>query len=167
MMNNNSSLEKQLRTLRKRSTFTLFLTWMALFFTVVGIAAGYKNFLRVHDKAKVAQESALSIASLAPSYALRESVESWQQEVTSKLTTSSAQAAAELDELKAVRESNLFITEALNKQVEQMTLQQKRRRLRLPGGPGRGRVLPRRGENGVSARRAKNGGIKNVFFKLK
>ena len=129
MMNNNSSLEKQLRTLRKRSTFTLFLTWMALFFTVVGIAAGYKNFLRVHDKAKVAQESALSIASLAPSYALRESVESWQQEVTSKLTISSAQAAAELDELKAVRESNLFITEALNKQVEQMTLQQNTQQL--------------------------------------
>ena len=32
--------------------FTLFIAWMALLFTAVGIAAGYKNWLRIHDKAK-------------------------------------------------------------------------------------------------------------------
>jgi len=124
MMNNNASLERQLKTLRKRSTFTLFLTWLALFFTVVGISAGYKNFLRVHDKAKDAQQSAMSTAQLVPSLASKESVEIWQQGVITKLKENSEQLAAELDELKAVKESNTYIAEALNKQVEQVTLQQ-------------------------------------------
>ena len=124
MMNNNSSLERQLRTLRKRSTFTLFLTWLALFFTVVGIAAGYKNFLRVHDKAKAAQEMALQFSNIAPTFATKSTVQSWQQGVVSKLEKTSAQSSAELSELQAVKESNEFITEALNKQAQQMTMQQ-------------------------------------------
>jgi uncharacterized protein HemX len=124
MMNNNSSLERQLRTLRKRSTFTLFLTWLALFFTVVGIAAGYKNFLRVHDKAKAAQEMALQFSNIAPTFATKSEVESWQGSIASKLQHTSEQSAAELDELKAVKESNEFISKALNKQAQHMTLQQ-------------------------------------------
>jgi uncharacterized protein HemX len=129
MMNNNSSLEKQLRTLRKRSVFTLFLTWMALFFTVVGIAAGYKNFLRVHDKAKVAQEKALSVAALAPSFASKDVLDLWQQGVIKQLSETSANSALELDEIKSLKESNLFITEALEKQMKQLTLQQSSQQL--------------------------------------
>ncbi|PWQ99370.1 uroporphyrinogen-III C-methyltransferase [Leucothrix arctica] len=124
MMNSNSSLERQLRTLRKRSTFTLFLTWLALFFTVVGIAAGYKNFLRVHDKAKAAQEMALQFSNIAPAFATKSEVDSWQQGISKKLEKTNAQASAELSELKAVKESNEFITEALSKQAQQMTIQQ-------------------------------------------
>lgn len=129
MMNNNSSLEKQLRTLRKRSTFTLFLTWLALFFTVVGIAAGYKNFLRVHDKAKVAQEKALSVAALAPSFASKDVLDLWQQGVIKQLSQTRENSALELDEIKSLKESNLFITDALEKQMRQMTLQQSSQQL--------------------------------------
>jgi len=35
-----------------KSWFTLFIAWMALLFTAIGIAAGYKNWLRISDKAK-------------------------------------------------------------------------------------------------------------------
>jgi uncharacterized protein HemX len=124
MMNNNASLDRQLRTLRKRSTFTLFLTWLALFFTVVGISAGYKNFLRVHDKARVAQDAALSVASLVPTYATKEAVESLHSDISKSLNKVSAQSAAEMSQINAVKESNIYITEALNKQVEQLTFQQ-------------------------------------------
>jgi len=124
MMTNNASLERQLRTLRKRSTFTLFLTWLALFFTVVGIAAGYKNFLRVHDKAKAAQQTALQFSTVAPTLASKESVELWKQDISEKLAETSEQSATELAELKAVKESNTYISEALAKQVQQITLQQ-------------------------------------------
>ena len=124
MMNNNASLEKQLRTLRKRSNFTLFLTWLALFFTVIGISAGYKNFLRVHDKAKVAQERAQTVARLAPSFVSKDVIDLWQQGVIKELKTTKEKSEAELDELKAVKESNEFIAASLSKQVEQLTLQQ-------------------------------------------
>ncbi|RVU84586.1 hypothetical protein EOL70_10005 [Leucothrix sargassi] len=124
MMNNNASLERQIRTLRKRSTFTLFLTWLALFFTVVGISAGYKNFLRVHDKAKAAQQSALQFSTMSPNFATKQSVEEWQQDIVSQLETVSAQSAAELAEIKAVRDSNQFITDTLNKQIERVNSQQ-------------------------------------------
>jgi uncharacterized protein HemX len=35
-----------------KAWFTLFIAWMALFFTAIGIAAGYKNWLRISDKTK-------------------------------------------------------------------------------------------------------------------
>lgn len=42
------------KTQRKSGTawFTLFIAWMALIFTAIGIAAGYKNWLRISDKTK-------------------------------------------------------------------------------------------------------------------
>jgi len=35
-----------------KAWFTLFIAWMALIFTAIGIAAGYKNWLRISDKTK-------------------------------------------------------------------------------------------------------------------
>jgi len=124
MMDHTSGLEKQVRTLRKRSIFTLFLTWLALFFTVIGIAAGYKNFLRVQDKAKEARDDAKVAVALVPQMASKTSIENWQREIRSQLISSQAQTAKELSELKSLKSRNTYIETTLRQQVEQLTSQQ-------------------------------------------
>jgi len=124
MIDHTSELEKQVKTLRKRSLFTLFLTWLALFFTVVGIAAGYKNFLRVHDKANEARTDAKAVQHLLPKLVQKDTVEAWQKDVTQQLQSSRAQSAAELKALKGVSETSSYVANTLNQQVQQLTLQQ-------------------------------------------
>ena len=124
MANHSSGMEKQIRTLRKRSLFTLFLTWLALFFTVVGIAAGYKNFLRVHDKAKAAGLDAKVARDLLPELARKDVIQDWQEQVRQQLKVSSAQNALELAELKNVSNTSAYVADTLNEQVRQLTIQQ-------------------------------------------
>lgn len=124
MIEQSAGVEKQLKTLRKRSMFTLFLTWMALFFTVIGIAAGYKNFLRVHDRATQAKADAEIAKTLLPQLARKDDVEGWQREVRQQLKTSSLQYANELEELRVVKDSTAQVADALNDQVKALTIQQ-------------------------------------------
>ena len=124
MLDHTGGLEKQIRTLRKRSLFTLFLTWLALFFTIVGIAAGYKNFLRVHDKANQARDDAKVAMVLMPQMASKRSVDSWQNDIRMQLMATQAQSSKELDELKILKNRNTYIEAALQQQVEQLTRQQ-------------------------------------------
>lgn len=124
MIEHSAGIEKQLKTLRKRSVFTLFLTWIALFFTVIGIAAGYKNFLRVHDRATQAKADAEIAKTLLPQLARKDEVEGWQREVRQQLKTSSLQYANELEELRVVKDSTAQVADALNDQVKALTIQQ-------------------------------------------
>ena len=132
MMDHSNGLEKQIRTLRKRSLFTLFLTWLALFFTVVGIAAGYKNFLRVHDKAKLATTDAKSAMALVPQMASKKSIENWQREIRSQLVITQTQTTEELSELKLLKNSNTYTEDTLKQQIEQLTRQQQLLKLNSP-----------------------------------
>lgn len=125
MIEHSAGIEKQLKTLRKRSVFTLFLTWVALFFTVIGIAAGYKNFLRVHDRATQAKADAEVAKTLLPQLARKDEVEDWQREVRQQLKTSSLQYANELEELRVVKDSTAQVADALNDQVKALTIQQR------------------------------------------
>ncbi len=125
MIEHSAGIEKQLKTLRKRSVFTLFLTWVALFFTVIGIAAGYKNFLRVHDRATQAKADAEVAKTLLPQLARKDEVEGWQREVRQQLKTSSLQYANELEELRVVKDSTAQVADALNDQVKALTIQQR------------------------------------------
>ena len=121
MIDHTTGLERQVRTLRKRSMFTLFLTWLALFFTIIGIAAGYKNFLRVHDKANAARDDAMAVMTLMPQMASKSSIENWQREIRSQLVSNQVQASQEFGELKSLKESNQYLESALKKQIEQLT----------------------------------------------
>ena len=125
MIDHPTGLDKQVRTLRKRSIFTLFLTWLALFFTIIGIAAGYKNFLRVHDKAKQAQDDAKVAMALVPQMASKVSIENWQREIRSQLIANQLQSSKELTELKSLKTSNVYLETTLKQQVEQLTRQQR------------------------------------------
>ena len=124
MIDHSTGLDKQVRTLRKRSIFTLFLTWLALFFTIIGIAAGYKNFLRVHDKAKQARDDAKVAMALMPQMASKISIENWQREIRSQLIANQAQSTRELKELTSLKTSKAYIETTLKQQVEQLTRQQ-------------------------------------------
>lgn len=124
MVDHTSGVEKQIRTLRKRSLFTLFLTWLALFFTVIGIAAGYKNFLRVHDKAKEAGLDAKVARNILPELARKDVIQDWQEQVREQLKVSSEQNALELAELKKVSNTSAYVADTLNEQVRQLTIQQ-------------------------------------------
>lgn len=119
-----SGMEKQIRTLRKRSLFTLFLTWLALFFTVVGIAAGYKNFLRVQDKAREAGLNAKVARDILPELARKDVIQEWQAQVRDQLKSSSEQNARELSQLKEVSNTSAYVADTLNEQVRQLTIQQ-------------------------------------------
>ena len=132
MIDHTTEMEKQVRTLRKRSIFTLFLTWLALFFTVIGIAAGYKNFLRVHDKSKAASDDAKVAMALMPQMASKLSIENWQREIRSQLIASQVQSTKELGELKELKNSTAYIETALKQQVEQLTRQQQLLKVGIP-----------------------------------
>ncbi|PID46297.1 MAG: hypothetical protein CSB47_05060 [Proteobacteria bacterium] len=124
MVDHSSMTEKRIRVLNKRSIFTLFLTWLALFFTVVGIAAGYKNFLRVHDQAKQATRDAKIAKDLLSELARKDVIQTWQQQVREQLEASRQRNARELAELKAVSNTSSYIASTLDEQVRQLTLQQ-------------------------------------------
>ena len=65
---------KLLKKINRRTRFTQFLAWLALFFTAVGIAAGYKNWLRIHDKAKLNLRNVEEIRGEMPDFAKKSKV---------------------------------------------------------------------------------------------
>ena len=116
--------QKLLRKLNRRTRFTQFLAWLALFFTMVGIAAGYKNWLRIHDKAKAGLQGVEEIRKALPRFAKQERVAVLEKELNDNFKNNKAHLDSAMHELRNIQDSTQHIAETVYTQVEALTKQQ-------------------------------------------
>lgn len=116
--------QKLLSKLNRRSRFTLFLAWLALFFTIVGIAAGYTNWLRIHDKAKAGLRGIEEIRLELPKLAQKSRVDVLQKDISDNLMDSKTHLDKAMHELRNIQDSTQHIAETVYVQVEALTKQQ-------------------------------------------
>ncbi len=116
--------QKLLRRLNRRTRFTQFLAWLALFFTMVGIAAGYKNWLRIHDKAKAGVQGVEEIRKELSSFAKQERVAVLEKEINDNFKDNKAHLDSAMHELRNIQDSTQHIAETVYTQVEALTKQQ-------------------------------------------
>jgi len=116
--------QQLLKKLNRRTRFTLFLVWIALFFTAAGIAAGYKNWLRIHEKAKAGLAGIAKIQQEIPGFAKKEQVVPLQKAVTQQLQDNKAYVKKSLVELRQIQQSTEHLAQSVYKQVEQLTAKQ-------------------------------------------
>ncbi len=113
-----------LKKLNRRMRFTQFLAWLALFFTMVGIAAGYKNWLRIHDKARAGVNGVAEIKSELPNFAQKERLAILEKEINDNFKGNKAHLDAAMHELRNIQDSTQHIAETVYTQVEALTKQQ-------------------------------------------
>ena len=119
-----SEEQKLLRKLKRRTRFTQFLAWLALFFTAVGIAAGYKNWLRIHDRSKENSAKITTVNEQLPTFANQKHVDKLQDEVNTNFTKNIDHLNSALVELRTIQDSTQHIADSVYSQVETLTLQQ-------------------------------------------
>jgi len=123
---------KLLKKLNRRIRFTQFIAWMALFFTMVGIAAGYKNWLRIHDKAKRGLANIAEIRQELPQFAKKEKVALLEKEINDNLKDNKTHLDKAMRELRQIQDSTQHIAETVYTQVEALTQQQSNAVIQTP-----------------------------------
>lgn len=123
---------KLLKKINRRTRFTQFLAWLALFFTAVGIAAGYKNWLRIHDKAKLALREIAEIKKEMPNFALQEKLAILEKELNDNFKGNKAHLDKAMTELRTIQDSTQFIADSVYVQAEKLTQQQPSIQIQTP-----------------------------------
>ncbi len=113
-----------LKKLNRRTRFTQFLVWIALFFTAVGIAAGYKNWLRIHEKAKASLVGVAQIKSEMPELAKNKTLEQLSSKVDLLSKDGKEIIGDALIELRNIQDSTQHLADTVYTQVESLTQQQ-------------------------------------------
>jgi uncharacterized protein HemX len=116
--------QKLLKKINRRTRFTQFLAWLALFFTAVGIAAGYKNWLRIHDKAKAGLKGIAEIRQEMPDFAQKSKVTLLEKEINENFRDNKAHLDKAMHELRNIQDSTQHIAETVYIQVEELTKKQ-------------------------------------------
>jgi len=109
------------KRLNRRTRFTQFLVWIALFFTAAGIAAGYKNWLRIHQKAKAGLAGIAEIREEMPSFAKKDQVLVLQKSIDGRLNHHIGQSNQTIKNLKQIELSTKHIANTIYQQVEDIT----------------------------------------------
>lgn len=120
-------MDEQLKLLKKinrRTRFTQFLAWLALFFTAVGIAAGYKNWLRIHDKAKLALRQIEEVNQQLPNFALEEKLARLEAEINLNFKDNKEHLDKAMTELRTIQDSTQHIADTVYSQAENLAQQQ-------------------------------------------
>lgn len=110
----------------KGAGFALFIAFLALFFTVVGIAAGYKHWQRMNTKAKEHSTHLASVDQLLTQKADASALASLQSGVKQTLDTLAATASADLQKMAQMNHETRQFAETVTTQVEQVTSLQAR-----------------------------------------
>ncbi|MEE9444400.1 MAG: uroporphyrinogen-III C-methyltransferase [Cocleimonas sp.] len=121
-----SDEQKLLIKLKRRTRFTQFLAWLALFFTAVGIAAGYTNWLRIHERSKENSTKIENVTEQTLGFAQKKQVQILQHEVSTNFTKNIDHLNGALKELRTIQDSTQHIADSVYSQVETLTLQQEK-----------------------------------------
>ena len=114
---------------QKRHWFTLFIAWTALFFTAIGIMAGYKNWLRIHDKTKVNKSSIEVIQNQLAAVPSNKQLNSIRTELLEKTEEVKAQSSKALTQTQKYAQQSQHYAETIDAQVAEMTQMQARLQL--------------------------------------
>lgn len=110
----------------KGAGFALFIAFLALFFTVVGIAAGYKHWQRMNTKAKEHSTQLASIDQVLSQKADSNTLESLRSDLKQTVDSLSAAANADLQKMAQMNNETRQFAETVTAQVEQVTRLQAR-----------------------------------------
>ncbi|HIP81774.1 MAG TPA: hypothetical protein EYH16_05120 [Leucothrix mucor] len=124
--------QKLIKKLNRRMRFTQFIAWMALFFTAVGIAAGYKNWLRIHDKAKANIVEIKQIKQELPQFSKKTRVAALEKNLNENLVDSKEHLDSAMSELRSIQDSTQHIAETVYTQVVTLTKQQATVKIQSP-----------------------------------
>lgn len=90
----------------------------------MGIAAGYKNWLRIHDKAKLSLQHIEEIRGEMPNFAQKTKVQLLEKEINENIKENKTHLNKAMHELRSIQDSTQHIAETVYVQVEQLTKQQ-------------------------------------------
>jgi uncharacterized protein HemX len=106
--------------------FALFIAVLALFFTVVGIAAGYKHWQRMHDKVRTNMSEITTLKQQVTQAPDNSAIEALRQELTEKANQSQANHTEALQEMARMQNQTRQFADTVASQVEQITFLQAR-----------------------------------------
>ncbi len=113
-----------LAILQSRSRFTLFIAWLALFLTAVGIAAGYKNWMQINDRAKQAAVGVSELKQRAETFAKKSSVLAFNTQLLTDLEKKSKQLDHSVQTLNRVNKLTQHAIKTVEQQAVLLTQQQ-------------------------------------------
>ncbi len=123
---------KTLFKLQQRSRFTLFLAWIALFFTVIGIAAGYKNWMQINERAKQAAVGVSELKQQATHFADKSTVVAFNQQLFADFNKNKQQFTQSLKVLERVEKTTQYALETVKQQATLLTQQQEALQFKAP-----------------------------------
>jgi len=131
-LENSNKILKTLLKLQQRSRFTLFLAWIALFFTVIGIAAGYKNWMQINERAKQAIVGVSELKQQATHFADRSTVIAFNRRLFADFNKNKQQFEHSLNVLERVEKTAQHALETVKQQAVLLTRQQETLQLKAP-----------------------------------
>lgn len=123
---------KLIREINRRTRFTQFLAWLALFFTAIGIAAGSKHWFRIDDKTKSALQQIKEIKTELPNFALQERLAILEKEINDNVNVNKTYLDKAMSELRAIQDSTQHIADSVFVQAETLTYQQPEIKIQTP-----------------------------------
>ncbi|MCK5813431.1 MAG: uroporphyrinogen-III C-methyltransferase [Cocleimonas sp.] len=131
-LDQSNETEEALAKLRQRSRFTLFLAWIALFFTVIGIAAGYKNWMQINDRAKQAAIGVSELTEKASHFADKSTVVALNEQLLNDLDKGRRQLEQSVETLERVGKTTQRAAKGVDQQAILLTQQQESSRATAP-----------------------------------
>lgn len=106
--------------------FALFIAILSLFFTAIGVAAGYKHWQRMNDKVGINNTSIKQIKEQLNAAPNNDALEALRKELDDKTAQSQANHAEALQEMARMQNQTRQFADSVASQVEQITFLQAR-----------------------------------------
>lgn len=110
----------------KGAGFALFIAFLALFFTVIGIATGYKHWQRMNTKANASQTRIVNLEKALAQKADSSDLQSLHSEVKQTVESLSSEANVNLQKMAQMNNETRQFAETVTAQVQQITSLQAR-----------------------------------------
>lgn len=124
LSNTKADASETLEKLTKRIRFTLFIAWLALVFTMVGIAAGYKNWMQINTRAKDASRGVELLKQQASEFAKKSSIVALNTALLDDLAQNSKSFNQSVDVLETVKKTTQQAVKSIDQQIEWLTQKQ-------------------------------------------
>ena len=109
---------------RKNSRLALYLAFLSLFFTALGITVGYKHWLRIHDKAKLALTEITVLKEQLSHTANNSKVEKLQASLSLSSNEAEQRLTSAINELDQIRKQTTYSAKTVTDQIRELTLLQ-------------------------------------------
>ncbi|MGB1009457.1 MAG: uroporphyrinogen-III C-methyltransferase [Thiolinea sp.] len=120
----------------KRAAFALFIASLALFFTAAGIAAGYKHWQRMSDRAKGNARKIEAIETALPAKVDGQTLSELNAEMSQRINDHQKTAERQLHDMARMQTQTRQFAETVTAQIEQITALQTQ--LKQEAGPESG-----------------------------